>query len=189
MFQGANRRLPCEIETLKNAPTSVVAADQGIFITRHIDSGVWWQESVLQVPKDLARLESLLVMIDRWSLGYSCAVLLVGVLQVLIIMMMFMTMMMAMMMTIIMNMAWPWNFRCSSCGDFLGSVQTLQIWKSALKNTPNLLNVAIIKYFAFMKVSITFSSRDSPPTNCTLHDWRHLLLFHILPSFGCTWYS
>ena len=36
----------------------------------------------LQVPKDLARLESLLVMIDRWSLGYSCAVLLVGILQV-----------------------------------------------------------------------------------------------------------
>ena len=34
------------------------------------------------MPKDLARLESLLVMIDRWSLGYSCAVLLVGILQV-----------------------------------------------------------------------------------------------------------
>ena len=34
------------------------------------------------MPKDLARLESLLVMIDRWSIGYSCAVLLVGILQV-----------------------------------------------------------------------------------------------------------
>jgi len=40
----------------------------------------WWLQT--KVPKDLARLESLLVMIDRWSLGYSCAVLLVGILQV-----------------------------------------------------------------------------------------------------------
>jgi len=40
----------------------------------------WWLQT--KVPKDLARLESLLVMIDRWSMGYSCAVLLVGILQV-----------------------------------------------------------------------------------------------------------
>jgi len=40
----------------------------------------WWLQT--KVPKDLARLESLLVMIDRWSIGYSCAVLLVGILQV-----------------------------------------------------------------------------------------------------------
>ena len=79
IFKGANCRLPCEIETVKDAATSMVAANQGIF--RNLIVG---QESVLQVPKDLARLESLLVMIDRWSLGYSCAVLLVGILQVFI---------------------------------------------------------------------------------------------------------
>ena len=36
------------------------------------------------MPKDIARLESVMVMIDRWSVAYSLVVLLVGGLQVLL---------------------------------------------------------------------------------------------------------
>ena len=80
MSSGANCRVPCKVETLKDAPTSVVVANQGL--KTYLDLDLKKRCSVPQVPKDLARLESLLLMIDRWSLGYSCAVLLVGILQV-----------------------------------------------------------------------------------------------------------
>ena len=77
---GAKSSFASSFETFQNASASMVASDQGL--KKQINPPIIFTFVTLQVPKDLARLESLLVMIDRWSLGYSCAVLLVGILQV-----------------------------------------------------------------------------------------------------------
>ena len=39
----------------------------------------------LQIPKDMARLESIISMIDTWSMAYSCLVVVVGVVQLFVL--------------------------------------------------------------------------------------------------------
>jgi hypothetical protein len=41
--------------------------------------------SNFQIPKDIARLESIIQMIDTWSMAYSCLVVVVGILQLFVL--------------------------------------------------------------------------------------------------------
>ena len=40
---------------------------------------------IFQTPKDTERLESIISMIDTWSMAYSCMLLVVGILQLSIL--------------------------------------------------------------------------------------------------------
>merc|ERR1711892_210766 len=43
----------------------------------------WWLGN--KIPKDMARLESIISMIDTWSMAYSCLVVVVGVVQLFVL--------------------------------------------------------------------------------------------------------
>jgi len=43
----------------------------------------WWLGH--KIPKDMARLESIISMIDTWSMVYSCLVVVVAVIQLFVL--------------------------------------------------------------------------------------------------------